>query len=199
MRLWLGAGAEAKRTGVDAASWRLMETGQENLSYPAPSLIEFPDGKFGAICLLPDFFTSVVRDDFGITGLVYRELLAGEGARDINAPVEQALDALETGAIRSEQAADWAADLRRFKHADPVLGVIAAYLYDAVGDVENIRRMASYYAVHGEAVPYDIALLAALTARRTEHGFEVDVPAISARAPRTEMERRHSWTHSANG
>jgi hypothetical protein len=171
--------------------------GEENLSYPAPSLIEFPDGKFGALCLLPSFFTSVVRDEFGITGLVYRELLAGEGAREIYAPVEQALNALESGAIRSEQAADWAADLRRFKPADPILGVIAAYLYDAVGDVENIRRMACYYAMHGEAIPYDIALLAALTARRTEHGFEVDVPAIPARAPKTETERRYSWTYSA--
>src|SRR5262249_25368199 len=87
--------------------------------------------------------------------------------------------------------------LRQSKHIDPVLGVISAYLYDSIGDIESIRRMAYYYTQHYQPIPYDIALLAQLQAKRTEEGLQVHVPAVAEREPRTKAEKRHRWTYSA--
>jgi hypothetical protein len=47
-------------------------------------------------------------------------------------------------------------------YIDPLVGVISAYLYDSIGDIDSIRQMAFYYAKAQQAIPYDIALLASL-------------------------------------
>jgi hypothetical protein len=123
---------------------------------------------------------------------VYREISSGKETGEIAA---QAIAQMESGSLRVDSIADLTVDLRQLKHADPTLGVISAYLYDSVGDIESIRRMAYYYIDNFQAIPYDIALLAQVEGRRNAEGLlEVTVPEVSARAPLTEKERQFTWT-----
>lgn len=175
--------------------WSIRPENQVVLGLPAPVLIELASGVFAASTALPDFIASVVATDRGVSALVYREVGA---APQVAKATEEAIGKLERGAMRADEATDLAVELRHGKHADPVRGVISAYLYDSIGDVESIRRMAFYYIQHGQAIPYDIALLAQLEGERRNDGLLwVTVPAVPSRKPRTEQERRVGWTHSA--
>ena len=193
-RLWLGDGVRAKPLDV-VNSWSVAELDFDHVVHATPTLIEFADGLFASSVVLPWLFSSLVRDDYGITGVLYRDIYAPVSQ---SIPTEEALKALEGGTLRADAAADYATQLREGKHADPILGVISAYLYDAVGDVDNIRRMASFYVLANQAIPYDIALLGGLAvSTHSAYGFQVQIPAVKARPPRTEAERTHDWTHCA--
>jgi hypothetical protein len=175
--------------------WSIRQENQVELGLPAPALIELANGMFAATTALPYFIASVVATDRGVSALVYREVHAPPHAAEAT---EYAIGELERGAMRANEATDLAVLLRHGKHADPVLGVISAYLYDSIGDVESIRRTAFYYIQHRQAIPYDIALLAQLEGERRNDGLLwVTVPAVPSREPRTEQERRVGWTHSA--
>jgi hypothetical protein len=77
------------------------------------------------------------------------------------------LGAMEAGALRADAVIDLAVELRHGKHADPMRGALSAYLYDSIGDIDSIRRMAVFYIQHGQPIPYDIAMLGQLRGRRT--------------------------------
>jgi hypothetical protein len=106
---------------------------------------------------------------------------------------ELILSELTTGLAAYRQAA-YVAGLvwhfkQRFAHVNPLLGVIAAWLYDAAGDRDGIKRLASLYPEHRQPVPFDIALLAGLPGRRGRDGLtRIDLPALPARMPRTDEE-----------
>jgi Caspase domain len=190
-RLWLGDGGIAQPLSV--GSWSVTLRTYDHAA--SPGLMEFSDGLFASIVVLPRLFTSLVRERYGIAGILYRDLEAPE---EQVLPTEDALKDLDRGELRSDAAVDMAAQLREGKHADPILGVISAYLYDAIGDIDNIRRMASFYAMNGEAIPYDIALLGGLeVSGNNGNKVFVHIPAIKARAPRTAAERAREWTHCA--
>jgi hypothetical protein len=92
-----------------------------------------------------------------------------------------ALRAFASGNIKPEDVRKFAASLRETKHRDPVLGVISAYLYRAVADFDNIRRMAFYYTLNSQPVPFDIVLLGEMKVRRkADGGFTVFVPSVEA-------------------
>lgn len=89
------------------------------------------------------------------------------------------LKGLLTGVINATVIPTLAKDLRFTKHSDPVFGIVAAYLYDRVGDLNAIRRLCAYYQNYGQAVPFDIALLARLPFERAEGGgYMLDLPDI---------------------
>jgi len=190
-RLWVPTDLNVQQLNP-AESWSIKHADNNTVCWPVPVLIEFGDGRFAASTVLPNLFTSLVRDEYGVTGMLCRDLHA---PRDIVTPTEEALAALDSGSLRADTATDLAVQLRKWKHADPVLGVISAYLYDAIGDIDSIRRMAAFYAQYGEAIPYDVALLGGLTGHRTASGFLVDVPEVQKREPRTNAEAGQSWTH----
>lgn len=173
--------------------WRLRESSQSQLSCSAAALIEFYDGLFAAVTALPQFIATVLRQKTGVSALVYRPVYE---PRDSAEGAEEAIAAMENGALRADAATDIAVKLRRFKHADPVLGVISAYLYDSIGDIESIRRIAFFYAQHGQPIPYDIALLGDLTCERYGRVCIAHVPAVPHRRPRTQAEEAHWWTYS---
>lgn len=157
-------------------------------------LIEFADGLMAATVALPEFITTMLRDETGVSALVYRPT----GAPDaVTAGAEEALAELERGALRADAASDFAAKLREFKHVDPVLGVVSAYLYNSIGDTDSIRRLAYYYVMNAQPIPYDIALLAQIDAETRDGLLWARVPSVASRAPRTEDERSRCWTHSA--
>jgi hypothetical protein len=157
-------------------------------------LIEFEDGMFAATAALPQFIATVLRDGRGISALIYRPVYE---APDTAAAAEFAIAQMESGALRADDATNLAVELRKMKHADPVLGVISAYLYDAIGDIDNIRRMACYYVEENQPIPYDIALLAQLRGEWRDGLLWARVPPVGKRDPRTEGERSAEWTYSA--
>ncbi|MES1947141.1 hypothetical protein C84B14_07328 [Salinisphaera sp. C84B14] len=119
-------------------------------------------------------------------------------ARLVDLNAVEILGRLEAGLLSSADSASMAAVVREGKHSDPVRGCIAAYLYDAIGDVRNIRRVASYYAHNSQPVPLDVALLCDEQIYTGEHGeLLVDIPEIEASKPRTRDEAKRGFTHNA--
>ncbi|CAB5671170.1 Uncharacterized protein containing caspase domain [Delftia tsuruhatensis] len=95
----------------------------------------------------------------------------------------EALKGLSRGYLKSADAAKILESMRNRKHLDPMLGIIAAYLYKAAGDINNIRRMAFYYVWHGQPIPFDIAMLSGMPLNKKDTGFFVDIPPVEAQQP----------------
>jgi hypothetical protein len=176
--------------------WRLgMRRSPPRLQMSTPVLIELASGRFAATTAIPEFIASLIVGERGVRGTVYRHV---HYPREWSARTEEILQQMEAGPLRADMTADLAIELRQGKHADPVRGVISAYLYDAIGDTDSIRRMACFYLQHDQPIPYDIALLAQLPG--TRHGetlLSATVPPVRAREPRTKREAQFEWTHSA--
>jgi hypothetical protein len=100
---------------------------------------------------------------------------------DSLSPLE-VLKGLLLGRIRIDDARHIAAAVRYGKHRDPLMGIVAAYLYDSVGDVDNNRRMCWYYGKENQDVPFDIALLARAPIESVGNSFVVHVPATHREA-----------------
>jgi hypothetical protein len=175
--------------------WRIRPGDAQVLGRPEPVLIELANGTVAAATALPDFIGSIVATERGVAALVYREV---DAPREVASFTEDAIGRLERGSLRAEAVTDLAVALRHGKHGDPVRGVIAAYLYDSIGDIDSIRRMAYFYVVHGQGIPYDIALLAELHGEGgPDAPLLATVPSVAAREPRTENERETAWTHAS--
>lgn len=157
-------------------------------------LIEFEDGLIAAVTAIPRFIATILRERRGISALIYRHI---DTPLETAAAAEKALAEMESGALRANDATDLATALRRGKHNDPMLGVLSAYLYDSIGDVDNIRRMAFFYAQFNQEIPYDIALLAQLPCVLRGGSLRAHVPPVHAREARTQSEQSYDWTHSA--
>ena len=112
--------------------------------------------------------------------------LAEELAQDL-------INKMLAGNLTDEYRLDAATKARGGKHVDQMLGVIAAYLYEAVGDRDSIRRIAWFYAIAGQPIPFDVAMLADLRAVRAADGItRADIPAVaSLRNLRVAEEVRH--------
>ena len=190
-RLWTPSPVVAE-PHLDANWWMAKESNGQPLRDPTPVLIEFDDGRFAAVAALPDFVTGLVCDTRGVSALVYRSCNSNEGAPG----TEEAIDALERGTLRADAVIELAVRLRMGKHRDPVLGVFAAYLYDSIGDVGSIRRMAYYYIMHGQPIPYDIALLAQVRAERQGDRLVAHIPKVAGRSPKPGAEEQYAWTHA---
>lgn len=92
----------------------------------------------------------------------------------------EVLKGLVNGTINASDIKEITDKIRVLKHEDPLRGIVAAYLYDSVGDVDNIRRMCIYYDQHGQDVPFDIALLARAPLEVINGRLAVVVPKVSA-------------------
>ncbi len=190
---WAPGNVAAERYG-QPNWWRLHDVSGSILTRSAPILIEFQDGLFAAVAALPNFVATVLRDQRGVAALLYRPL---DSHPDSALGAEMALDRMDRGAIRADEVYSLAVTLRQQKHADPVLGVISAYLYESIGDIGNIRRMAFYYAMQQQPIPYDIALLGHLRGEIEGGRLRVDIPAVAQSIPRDEAEQWNMWTHEA--
>jgi hypothetical protein len=113
-------------------------------------------------------------DEVGAQAVIYRSM-----ETPFSPDTERMMASLRAGALRREQAPELVEMLRGSKHADPMLGVLAAYLHDSMGDLANVRRAAFYFAQQGQPVPFDIALLGRLEAHRDAEGLvRVLVPPV---------------------
>lgn len=139
---------------------------------------------YRTICMIP-----VYRNMHTITvmkpgrGEPYVELLSwisvhGDEPEPYLQNSAKALDDLVKGNLRAIDAQRLAGQIRFAKHLDPMMGVIAGYLYNSAGDIDNIRRIAYYYADHRQPIPFDVAMLAGLPLIKEGDGFRTLVPSV---------------------
>ncbi|MDL5030558.1 caspase family protein [Pelomonas sp. APW6] len=186
--VWLGPGARAVNV-KDGRWWRIESLRRtaagrakaQALEEAHPLLVELDDGRWAGAAAMPAFVATFGIDGAGVSSLVCRH----RASKDTQG-TEQAIAYRAAGTLSAAQLLALIIDLRAGKHQDPVLGVLAAYLHDRAGDLDNVIRTACYFVQFGQPIPFDIALLARLPARRRPDGLiEVAVPAVgAARAPR---------------
>lgn len=196
-RVWAPPEAALKR--IDESNWGFRDHHWSASGWQA--LVEFEEGAFGCCVVMPQLLTRLAwMPGEGVRALVMQPDDGGQEVARSLETAEQAIARLASRRLEQSAVTDLATDLRMMKHANPVLGVISAYLYDAIGDQESIRRMAYFYVYNGQAIPFDIAFLGDLLPRE---GFKdprqrfVTVPAISERKPGTSREGQEWWTTCA--
>ncbi len=141
---------------------------------PLPLLVELRNGQWVGAAALPKFVLTFTMGDTGAEAVIFRSMDIPQAPE-----TEQVMAELRVRGLAQDRAADVVARLRGVKHTDPMLGVIAAYLHDSMGDRANVLRTAYFFAERGEAVPFDIALLGRLRARREPNGLvRVAIPAV---------------------
>lgn len=116
----------------------------------------------------------------------------GQNNPDVRSAVE-ALKGLTLGILRSEDIPRLATRLRWDKHLNPMLGIVAAYLYNEVGDIAGIRRMASYYKAHYQDLPFDIALLARAKLEARDGYFHAHIPGVEEAPARDDGAPNFTW------
>jgi hypothetical protein len=172
--------------------WRVKPVGSSYLAAPVPLLIEFDNGNWGGAAALPNHVATFTVQGEAVVSVIYRPV----NASPIDSQeTEVAVAQLRAGVLSAQPGYDLAARLRDAKEHDPVRGVIAAYIYDALGDVDSVRRLAFYLAVSGVPVPYDVALLGRLAASKLSGGsVVVEIPETPPRTPRSPEETSRPWT-----
>ena len=195
--------------------WRLENRSNRLVDQPSSLLIELAGGHWIGAAVVPDKIVtfsvgSRARGDgisspdepSGAVSVIYRptEGSIPDAALGIDSSrSEHVIAALRAGVLTEDEALNVATRIRGDKRVDPMLGAVAAYLYDAIGDRDSIRRIAFFIATLGEPIPFDVALLADLRGTREAGRIRVDVPAVPERAPKTDAEMRHADYFRATG
>ena len=201
---FLGAEGEAKNLFANA--WRI-EPGysvssdawwspSREIKSPMPLVVKLSDDRFTGAAVLPNFLLTFTVDDVGSQAVIYRPMY-----EPFSGATEEMLARLRAAGLSASDAPEVVERLRYSKRADPTLGVLAAWLHDAVGDVANIHRTAFFYAARGEPIPFDIALLGRLPAKRDAKGIvRLRIPATEEDTHR-DSEPSYMWraTPSAEG
>lgn len=187
LRAWLGPDARAMDV-KEGIWWRIEPTrggspfwanGSE-LAAPLPLLVELDNGRWAGAAAMPGFIATFGVDSSGVTSLVCRQMEEPDAR-----PSEAAIAYHTAGSLTEKQLSDLVISMRASKHQDPMLGVLACYLHDRAGDIDNIRRTAYYFVAAGQPVPFDIALLGRLQAHRSQSGWlEVAIPPVEEASAR---------------
>lgn len=174
-----GGGATLwSRDPVERVGETSARTGFRVGSEGAPVMVEFADGSFTPVVPYPELYVVVNQSAAGDVVQAY----GGGSSRDAYKAALEAIADFSAGRIGAERIDELAGRFRYEKHVDPTLGTICAYLYRAMADFDSIRRMAWFYASYGQPVPFDIALLGAMTVTRENGTLRLHVPAVKARA-----------------
>lgn len=175
VRIWSAAGAE--RLGR-RKSWAVTV----GPGAAAQIVVEYDDGLFAPMMVYRDLTTVAARDRQGrITGWMCVASYA-KGTESLSVTTG-AIARLQTTRLSPGEADALATQIRYGKHQNPMLGAIAAYLYDYIGDRDSIRRTAYYYAQVGQPIPYDIVLMGLLETQWEANGLVADIPSVPARRP----------------
>lgn len=141
-------------------------------------IVEYEDGVCVPLLAYRGLTTIAVRDRRGTNGWLLQSPDDPHGAMG---DAIEILIRMQSGDLPPSDVSNVAAVLRMSKHGNPVVGAICSYLYDYAGDLENIRRMAYFYAASGQPIPYDIALMGELKLHRRGERYITQVPATEAR------------------
>ena len=159
-------------------------------------VVTFLDGRTAYVCALYGFIATLVMNAAGEASVIYRKIHESGPERDKK--VLDIVARMNTGLLPREEAISVAAEIRYLKHADPSLGCIAAYLYDSIGDIDGVRKTASYYPECGQMIPLDIALLSGgRISMGADGALTVDIPATKKREARTDAEEKFGYTFEA--
>ncbi len=163
--------------------------GADTLQQPLPLLARLQSFDWIATCAFPGFLTTHRVDDRGLISLIARKMF------DAEAPsTEDAIARLATGTLADMAPLYLAGFLDQAAFPDPLLGILTAWRFDAMGDIGSIKRLAARFALADQPIPFDIALLAGLPASRQPNGL------IVARLPALSEEPAHGrphWLHAA--
>lgn len=144
-----------------------------------PALVELRDGAASPVVPYSNLYAVVTRSPSGDIFQIYGQPYQPKRVQ----PALAAIADLAAGRIGPTEIDRLAAGLRAGKHADPILGALCAHLYSAVADVDSIRRMAWFYADHGQPVPFDVALLGDMRVERDgADGLALHIPEVRARS-----------------
>lgn len=156
----------------------------------SPVLVQLADGSWAGAAVYTGFIGTLTVGRDGVDSFVLR------ANNETGSSAELEIARAATGADFGDPY-EFAARLRDFKHADPVLGVLAAYAYARAGAVDEIRRLVYFYSEHQQPAPFDAVLLARLPIKRDKLGYSADVAPVAERAPRSQIESARSWTYRA--
>jgi hypothetical protein len=173
--------------------WRVEVHGQRSPTEFADLTVELPDGRRVYVCAIHNFVTTLLFDTNSNPVLHYSSLeFRSDGIRRDGLAL---LARANAGLLPAIKARSVAALLREGKHTDLTLGCVAAYLYDSIGDVENIRRIAYYYQFHGQPVPLDVAILSGGEIFRRGFGaLRMNIPATPRTNPQNDDEVSRGFT-----
>lgn len=146
----------------------------------SPALVRVGEGHYTPVVPYDRLFSTVVvnglGDVFTAYGIAY--------SRALNRAYELAVDVIQefaAGRINARGVDRISSHLRMKKHVDPMIGVLCAHLYRATADIDSIRRMAFFYVLNNQSVPFDIALLGEMCVEATGTGLNVHIPHVAAR------------------
>lgn len=177
-------------------TWYRVETDRPGNDGFVDLVVTLQTGDIAYVCALQGFIAALTIDRKGEASVQYRKV--SETTADRDQGVLGYIARMKAGLLTGDEAASVAANIRFLKHVDPSLGCIAAYLYDSIGDIDSIRKTASYYPQNGQMVPLDIALLSGLEITMGEDGaLTIDIPATKKREPRTNAEAARQYTFAA--
>ena len=158
------------------------------------TLVTLANGRLCSVCVIQGFVAALhILDDASLS-LFHRPIGADEYEGQI------AIDLLaraHAGVLSPDEIINTAAFLRYGKHRIITLGCIAAQFYDTIRDVDSLRSMASFYALHQQPVPLDIVLYGGGRISESEGRLYADIPAVPTREPRTPEEQRQRFTFDA--
>jgi Caspase domain len=67
---------------------------------------------------------------------------------------------------QKQELIQFADNVRQWKHVNPSLGILAAYAYERVGKLQELKSLSGYYAELNQAVPFDVAYLPSLPIKK---------------------------------
>jgi hypothetical protein len=114
----------------------------------------------------------------------------------------RALIALTRGKLMHADAALIADGLRDEKHINPMIGIVCAYLYDLIGDLDSLSRLCHFYVQHDQGIPFDIAILSGGQLRRSENsdGWELSYESAKEDSKRADFNKpRYLWRSTPKG
>lgn len=83
-------------------------------------------------------------------------------------------------APKHEELTQFADEVRQWKHANPSMGILAAYAYERAGNLQELKELSGYYAMVNQAVPFDVAYLPSLPMTKVQSHLMVSTVLDSA-------------------
>lgn len=142
------------------------------------AVVDVGGGRRAAVAVIVGFDCTVVVDAIGVRHVAYNALDGAayavvDGNQDPQGvEAERLREAMAIASVAASrgrfevsvhQSSEVAGLLRRYKHRNPTLGILAAYAYDRAGRYDEIVEMIGYFAAEGQPVPYDLVMLAGWT------------------------------------
>lgn len=136
-----------------------------NQNLPQSCVLRVDGNRWVTAPLIPGFIGTVKLDGSGVGSLIYLPAYARLQEKELREAARRALATANAQVqfgrftVATTNAKSIADSLRQYKQDLPTLGIFAAYAYQQVNDVEQIRSIARWIADVGQAIPFDVALL----------------------------------------